>query len=68
MVYLQMEDDKISIGNISFVYDHTKNEELFNKFYEAEKNLKVDYMDFAHKIRIAFEAFALDEEARKRKI
>ena len=22
-------------------------------------------MDFAHKIRIAFEAFALDEEARK---
>ena len=67
MVYLQMEDDRIPIGNFSFVYDHTKNEELFNKFYEAEKNIKVDYMDFAHKIRIAFEAFALDEEARKRK-
>ncbi len=62
-----MEDDRIPIGNFSFVYDHTKNEELFNKFYEAEKNIKVDYMDFAHKIRIAFEAFALDEEARKRK-
>ena len=35
MVYLQMEDDRIPIGNFSFVYDHTKNEELFNKFYEA---------------------------------
>lgn len=67
MVYLQIEEDRIPIGNFSFVYDHTKNEELFGKFYEAEKNLKVDYMDFAHKTRMAFEAFALDEEARKRK-
>lgn len=67
MVYLQIEDDRIPVGNFSFVYDCTNNEELFMKFYEAEKNLKVDYMDFAHKIRMAFEAFALDEEARKRK-
>lgn len=67
MVYLQIEDDRIPIGNFSFVYAHTNNEELFSKFYEAEKNLKVDYMDFAHKIRKAFEAFALDEEARRRK-
>lgn len=67
MVYLQIEDDRIPVGNFSFVYDYTSNEELFMKFYEAEKNLKVDYMDFAHKIRMAFEAFALDEEARKRK-
>lgn len=67
MVYLQIEEDRIPVGNFSFVYDYTKNEELFCKFYEAEKNLKVDYMDFAHKIRMAFEAFALDEEARKRK-
>lgn len=67
MVYLQIEDDRIPVGNFSFVYDYTNNEELFMKFYEAEKNLKVDYMDFAHKIRMAFEAFALDEEARKRK-
>lgn len=67
MVYLQIEHDRIPIGNFSFVYDYTNNEELFSKFYEAEKNLKVDYMDFAHKIRRAFEAFALDEEARKRK-
>lgn len=61
------EEEAVTIGNFSFVYDHTKNEKLFGKFYEAEKNLKVDYMDFAHKIRMAFEAFALDEEARKRK-
>lgn len=67
MVYLQIEDDRIPVGNFSFVYDYTNNEELFMKFYEAEKNLKVDYMDFAHKIRMAFEAFALDEEARRRK-
>lgn len=67
MVYLQIEDDRIPVGNFSFVYDYTNNEELFSKCYEAEKNLKVDYMDFAHKIRMAFEAFALDEGARKRK-
>ena len=67
MVYLQIENDRIPVGNFSFVYDYTSNEELFCKFYEAEKNLKVDYMDFAHKIRMAFESFALDEEARKRK-
>ena len=67
MVYLQIEEDEIPVGNFSFVYDHTKNEELFGKFYEAEKNLKVDNLDFAHKIRMAFEAFALDEESKKRK-
>ena len=67
MVYLQIEEDRIPIGNFSFVYDYTNNEELFSKFYEAERNLKVDYMDFAHKIRKAFEAFALDEESKKRK-
>lgn len=67
MVYLQIDDDKIPVGNFSFIYDVTQNKELFKKFYEAEKNLKVDYMDFAHKIRMAFEAFALYEEAKKRK-
>lgn len=67
MVYIQLDEDKIPVGNFSFVYDITENEELFEKFYEAEKNLKVDYMDFAHKIRMAFEAFALYEEAQKRK-
>lgn len=67
MVYLQIEDDRIPVGNFSFVYHYTNNDELFSKCYEAEKNLKVDYMDFAHKFRMAFEAFALDEGARERK-
>ncbi len=61
-----VENDKVPVGNFSFIYDVTGNEELFYKFYEAEKNLKVDYMDFAHKIRMAFEAFALEEEAKRR--
>lgn len=67
MVYLQIEKDRIPIGNFYFIFDVMGNKELFDKFYEAEKNLKVDYMDFAHKIRMAFEAFALNEEAKKRR-
>ena len=67
MVYLQLDENKVPVGNFAFVYDITGNEYLFNKFYEAEKNLKVDYMDFAHKIRLAFETFALDEECKRRK-
>lgn len=67
MVYLALEEDNIPVGNFTFIYDATQNLDLFNKFYDAEKNLKVDYMDFAHKIRMAFEAFALEEEAQKRK-
>lgn len=67
MVYLQIDNDEIPVGNFAFIYDVTQNEELFEKFHDAEKNLKVDYMDFAHKIRMAFEAFALYEEAKKRK-
>lgn len=67
MVYISLEDVKIPVGNFAFIYDITHNEELFDKFYAAEKNLKIDYMDFAHKIRVAFEAFALEEEAKKRK-
>ena len=67
MAYLKIENDRIPMGNFAFLYDYTNNKELFLKFYDAEKNLKVDYMDFAHKIRVAFEAFALNEEAKKRK-
>lgn len=66
MVYYHIENDKVPAGNFSFIYDVTGNEELFNKFFDAERNLKVDYIDFAHKIRMAFEAFALEEEAKKR--
>ena len=41
---------------------------MFKKFYDAEKNLKIDYIDFAHKIRKAYEAFALEEEAERRRL
>lgn len=64
MVYITIEDEKIPVSNFAFLYDITQNEELFKRFYDAEKNLKVDYMDFAHKIRVAFEAFALEEEVK----
>lgn len=67
MVYKQINDGKVPMGNFTFIYDVTANESLFSKFYDAEKNLKLDYMDFAHKIRMAFEAFALEEESKRRK-
>lgn len=67
MVYQQIKDGKIPMGNFTFIYDVTANESLFYKFYDAERNLKLDYMDFAHKMRMAFEAFALEEESKRRK-
>ncbi len=67
MAYLQIDEEKIPVGNFAFLADVTGDEELFTKFYEAEKNIKVDYIDFAHKIRMAFEAFAVFEECKKRK-
>lgn len=67
MIYIQLDDSVIPSGNFTFIYDVTKNEELFDKFLSAEKNLKVDYMDFAHKMRLAYEAFAIEEEAIRRK-
>lgn len=66
MVNYNIGDKKIPAGNFTFVYDATQSEELYRKFYEAEKNLKVDYMDCAHKLRMAFESFALYEETKKR--
>ena len=67
MSYIFVENDRVPIGNFAFISDVTGNETLFNMFYEAEKNIKIDYMDFARKIRIAFESFAVEEEARRRK-
>lgn len=66
MVYYKIGEVNIPAGNFAFIYDVTKSEELFKKFYEAEKNLKVDYVDCAHKLRMAYEAFAVYEEAKKR--
>lgn len=67
MAYLQLDTgDKIAKGNFAFIYDKTDNLELFEKFFEAEKIFKVNYVDFAHKIRVAYEGFALHEEVKKR--
>lgn len=67
MAYLQLDtEEQIPKGNFSFVYDKTENLELYEKFYEAEKVFKINYVDFAHKIRVAYEGFALHEEAAKR--
>lgn len=64
---LYVNNQVIPQGNFSFLIDVLGNEDLFKKFYDAEKNLKIDYIDFAHKIRKAYEAFALEEEAKRRK-
>lgn len=67
MAYLQLDTgEKIAKGNFAFIYDKTNNVELFDKFFEAEKYFKVNYIDFAHKIRVAYEGFALQEETLKR--
>ncbi|NRT78227.1 protein kinase domain-containing protein [Clostridium beijerinckii] len=68
MAYIKLENGKtISKGNFAFIFDATKNERLYNKFLEAEQIFKINYIDFSHKIRIAYEAFALYEEVRMRK-
>ena len=68
MVYVKLENGKrIYKGNFTFIYDVTKSEELFEKFLEAEQVFKLNYIDFLHKLRMAYEAFALFEECKKRK-
>lgn len=67
MAYLQLDTgEKIAKGNFAFIFDKTNNAELFDKFFEAEKIFKINYVDFAHKIRVAYEGFALYEETLKR--
>lgn len=40
MVYITIEDEKIPVSNFAFLYDITQNEELFKRFYDAEKILR----------------------------
>ncbi len=69
MAYIELEQgERISKGNFSFILDSTKNERLYNKFLEAEQVFKISYIDFSHKIRMAYEAFALFEEVQRRKV
>ena len=64
MAYLHLDTDvRIPKGNFTFIQEKTSDEDLFHKFYEAEKVFKVNYVDFSHKIRVAYEGFALDVEA-----
>ncbi len=66
--FIEIQDgERIYKGNFAFIEAVTGNNNLFEKFYEAEKCLKTNYIDFAHKIRVAFEAFSLEEEYKKRK-
>lgn len=68
MASIVLDDgEKVPAGNFAFLDDVASESKLGTKFYEAEKNLKVNYIDFAHKLRMAFEAFALEEESKKRK-
>lgn len=67
-MYIELDDAiKIEKGNFSFVYDATSDEQLFSKFREAESYFKINYIDFSHKIRVAYEAAALHEEMINRK-
>lgn len=45
MVYLQLDTgEKIAKGNFAFIFDKTNNAELFDKFFEAEKIFKINYV------------------------
>ncbi len=56
---------KIPKGNFTFMYMLT-DEEIFEEFFKAEKNLRVDYELFAVYMRRAFEAFVTFEEGKSR--
>lgn len=68
MNFITLDDGKkIYIGNFSFIYEATKNIELYCKFLEAEQVFKLNYIDFSHKLRLSYEAFALFAECKRRK-
>ena len=50
MAYLQIDEDRIPIGNYAFLADVTGDEELFTKFYEAEKYCKIGIFYFSSNI------------------
>ena len=60
MPYIELgNEEKVSKGNFTFIYDATGDICLFKKFLEAEKAFKINYIDFSHKLRIAYEYFAI---------
>lgn len=60
-MFLTIDEMKVPMGNFPFIYQKTQNTALFDTFLEAESHLKLNYVDFAHKLRMAFEMFALEE-------
>lgn len=67
-MYIELDNAlKIEKGNFGFVYEATASKEIFDKFLEFESNFKINYIDFSHKIRVAYEAVALHEEILCRK-
>ena len=67
-MYVKLDDTiKVDKGNFVFIYNITSDKELFDKFLDFESSFKISYIDFSHKIRIAYEAVALYEEILHRK-
>lgn len=65
---IQLENGiRIDKGNFTFIYEQTQDRNIFNKFLDFESTFKLSYIDFSHKIRMAYEAIALREEKIYRK-
>lgn len=54
-------------GNFVCIYEKIQDEKLFKKFLDFESIFKINYVDFSHKIRVAYEAIAVREELVYRK-
>ena len=66
--YIVLDNSEIvPKGNFAFIYEKTQDEKLLKKFLDFESIFKISYVDFSHKIRVAYEAIALREELEYRK-
>ncbi len=50
---------RVPKGNFGFVYEKTKDQEIFDLLLACESVYRLDYRDFAHKLRMAYEAIAI---------
>lgn len=67
-MYIELDNAvKFEKGNFSFIYNVTSDEAIFKKFLDFESCFKINYIDFSHKIRVAYESVALHEEIISRK-
>ncbi|MDY4970450.1 MAG: hypothetical protein SO101_09350 [Lachnospiraceae bacterium] len=59
-MYIKLDEDlKVPKGNFGFVYDKTNEKELFDRLLACESVYRLNYEDFAHKLRKAFESIAI---------